>query len=201
VKLIFARHGQSEANVRQIISNRDLPHALTELGRAQADQLVQALSGESIAHIYTSPILRARQTAEIAVEVLGCAYEITDALREFDCGIAEGRGDEEAWCLHHEVFQAWRTHGEYGAHIEGGESYDDLRTRFLPFVSDLQTRYAHETVLCISHGGILNLMLPEALANVSPQWADAHPIGNCATIHTERHNDQWICTMWCDLQV
>lgn len=199
MKLIFARHGQSEANVLGIISNRDLPYGLTELGQAQADQLVQALSDDAITHVYTSPILRAQQTAEIAAAALGCAYEITDALREFDCGIAEGRGDEGAWQLHDDVIREWRSAGRHDARIADGESFNDLRDRFLPFVVQLQIRHVTDTVLCISHGSMLNLMLPEVLANVNPQWADAHPIGNCATLHAEQRDGQLVCTIWCDL--
>jgi probable phosphoglycerate mutase len=202
--IIFARHGQSEANVLGIISNRDLPHALTELGRAQATQLMQALAGERIAriaHIYTSPILRARQTAEIVATALGYPVDAADTLREFDCGIAEGRGDAEAWHLHHDVIAAWRERADFNARIAGGESFNDLRARFMPFVAQLQTRHANEAVLCISHGSMLGLMLPAVLANVSPSWADAHPIGNCATIRAEQRDGQLICTAWCDAPV
>ena len=59
------------------------------------------------------------------------------ALREFDCGLAEGRSDEEAWQLHASVMTDWLDRGRYGARIPGGESFDDLRRRFVPFISEL----------------------------------------------------------------
>jgi len=121
MRLYFVRHGQSEANVQSVISNRDLPHPLTELGRQQAMQLAQAMAAVPVTRIYSSPLLRARQTAEILSAALGAPIEITDALREFDCGIAEGRSDDEAWSLSRRVMDDWLGRGDPSSRIEGGE--------------------------------------------------------------------------------
>jgi hypothetical protein len=108
VKLYFARHGESEANVLRVISNRGATHGLTERGRRQSAELASNLKGAGVTRVYSSPLLRALQTAEIVSSALGVAYEVTDALREFDCGIAEGRADPEAWALHRRVMDDWR---------------------------------------------------------------------------------------------
>src|SRR5512136_313555 len=107
MRFYFVRHGQSEANVQRVISNRDLPHPLTELGRRQADALAQALADVPLAAIYSSPIIRAVQTAQIVAASNGLPLEIADALREPDCGIMEGRADEEAWAEHDRVVYDW----------------------------------------------------------------------------------------------
>ncbi|MEZ4728874.1 MAG: histidine phosphatase family protein [Caldilineaceae bacterium] len=65
MKLFFTRHGESQANIGRIISNRTLPHSLTALGRAQAVALAEKLGTEKISTIYASPILRAQETAQI----------------------------------------------------------------------------------------------------------------------------------------
>ena len=70
MRLIFARHGQSEANVLRIMSNRDLPHGLTTLGWEQAAALAQRMVEESPTALYCSPILRARQTASVVAGLL-----------------------------------------------------------------------------------------------------------------------------------
>ena len=93
MRLIFARHGENQANVERIISNRSLPHGLTAKGRAQAETLAALLDENTVVAIYASPILRAQETASILSERLGLPVRTSDALREFDCGIAEGRGD------------------------------------------------------------------------------------------------------------
>lgn len=109
MRLIFARHGESVANVEPIISNRDLPHPLTAKGRQQANALADRLAENSIVAIYSSPILRAQGTAQIIAQRLGLVVETSAALREFDCGVAEGRGDDEAWRARNQAAKASTT--------------------------------------------------------------------------------------------
>lgn len=96
MKLYFTRHGESEANLLREHSNRGFRHPLTSKGREQAAILAQKLVDVPVPQLFTSPIMRAVQTAEILSGTLGVPYESADALREYDCGILEGRADEEA---------------------------------------------------------------------------------------------------------
>src|SRR5262245_51081645 len=105
--LYFVRHGESEANVLRVISNRQLPHGLTEKGKQQASVLAESLKSVPIAALYSSPILRAIQTSEILAKTLAIPYETTDALREYDCGVLEGRADDDAWRQHDVIFERW----------------------------------------------------------------------------------------------
>ena len=142
MRLLFVRHGESEANTQRIISNRALPHALTELGRQQAASLAAALRGKGVQAIYSSPVPRAMQTAAILAEACGLESRPADALREFDCGEMEGRSDAEAWAAHRRVTEAWVLRADSGARVPGGESFDDLRARFVPFIQNLAAESA-----------------------------------------------------------
>jgi broad specificity phosphatase PhoE len=193
--LYFARHGESQANVAHVISNRDLPHPLTERGVTQSQELAEHLRARSIAAVYCSPILRARQTAAIVAGVLGIAVAVTDALREFDCGVAEGRGDAEAWALHAAVVADWRR-GEHARRIEGGESLLDLRARFVPFVEQIVAE-APGDVLLIGHGGLYYATLPLVLPNIAPEFPYANGIENCAYVLAERTPAGLVCRAWC----
>lgn len=84
MRLYFARHGESEANVQQVFSNRPGVHGLTETGRRQAEALAGNLRGIAFTELYCSPVLRAVQTAEIVASRLHLTYEIEDGLREYD---------------------------------------------------------------------------------------------------------------------
>ena len=95
MKLYFVRHGESEANLLNEFSNRGSKHGLTDKGRQQAHTLAQSLQTAPVAAIFSSPLLRARQTAEILSQTLGVPYRVTDALREFDCGVLEGKSDTD----------------------------------------------------------------------------------------------------------
>jgi probable phosphoglycerate mutase len=195
MKLYFVRHGESEANLLHLISNRDLEHGLTERGRQQAAELAQSLCGVGACRIFTSPLLRAVQTAEILSSALGTDYEVTDALREFDCGIAEGRSDARAWELHQQVMKDWLQDGNTAARIEQGESLIDIRERFLPFVECLVEDAGSVASILVGHGGLYLCMLPIVLMNAGT--AAALPFPNAAYVLAEARPEGLVCLEWC----
>ena len=128
MKILFTRHGESEANVYQIISNRDLPHKLTAVGISQATILAEVLVKWNVKRVLSSPIMRAQETGSIIAEKLGVSLIISTALREFDCGMTEGHGDETAWMAHRAVTRAWDEDQEYDEFIKpDGESFNDMK--------------------------------------------------------------------------
>ncbi len=199
MKIFFARHGESEANVQRIISNRSLPHPLTELGRRQAGELADALRAAAPVALYTSPVPRARETAEIVSQALGVPAQVTDALREFDCGVAEGRTDEAAWLLHRSALDAWLGRGEWGYRIPEGESFFDVRGRFVPFVQGLIDRYSATgaSVALIGHGGLYLCMLPLIAGNVDKEYGFSHGYSHTKPIVVEWRPEGLVCTEWC----
>jgi probable phosphoglycerate mutase len=196
--LYFVRHGQSEANVAHVISNRGRVHGLTALGREQAAQTAAALGDAGVSRIFSSPLLRAEQTAAILSEAWGVPYEITDALREYDCGVLEGQSDPLSWDRHHAVWERWMNHGDFDARADGGESYRDIEARFVPFIHGLTAAYGdQDTALAlVSHGGTLRAALPLVLANVDLAFAKAHGLRNVDTVRAELHGDRLLCRAW-----
>lgn len=198
MRLYFTRHGESQANILRQISNRGLVHPLTLRGREQARALAEKLRGSGITRIYASPVLRAIETGIIIADRLGVAYEMTDALREFDCGIAEGRADADAWELWQSVVDNWLLHRRWGWRIPGGESFDDLRARFVPFVEQLVAghRATDANLLCVSHGGLLWMMLPLVLPNLSHDLIAGRGLANTTCIVAELGPDGLRCVEW-----
>lgn len=195
--IFFTRHGESQANVERIISNRRLPHALTATGRAQSATLATQLLDASIATIYASPILRAQQTAQIVAERLGAPVTTTAALAEFDCGIMEGRGDAEAWAAHNAVIDAWAD-GQHNACIPEGESFFDMQARFVPFIKQLvaQHNHADHNCLLVAHGNLLFHMLPLVLPNIDRAFITQQGMRNCVLIDAVLQNGQLTCRAW-----
>ena len=130
MEFYFVRHGESEANLLNIVSNRGSLHGLTGKGKQQAAALARKLKYRGITRLYSSPLLRAVQTTEILAGVLDLPYDIVDALREYDCGIIEGKSDPASWELYHALWHDWRELGRWERRIEGGESYLDIKARF-----------------------------------------------------------------------
>lgn len=200
MRLIFARHGESQANVERIISNRDLYHPLTETGRDQAAALAGQLANDRLVAIYASPLLRAQETAQIIAERLNLTAITVDALREFDCGVVEGRGDPDAWRAHNDVIAAWNHDQAYDRRIEGGESFNDMRARFVPFVESVVDQYggASRDLLCVGHGSLFTQMLPLVLPNIDRTFIDVRGLGNCVPVVAELYGVQLACITWGD---
>jgi probable phosphoglycerate mutase len=199
MRLYFARHGESEANVQRVFSNRPGVHGLTQRGRAQAEKLADLLQDMSFAALYCSPVLRAVQTAEIVGARLGIPHVVEDGLREYDVGILEGRtydgGTEE---LYWQVVLQWMVAKNWEARIEGGESYDDIRARFMPLIRRLERegQGTESNVLLISHGGTLRAMLPLLLSNVDHAFALESSIAYTTVVVAERRGSEWVCLRW-----
>lgn len=195
MKLYFTRHGESDANVQHVISNRESLFHLTERGRAQAQALADNLKNISFAAIYSSPVLRARETSEILSQRLQIPCQVTEALREYDCGILEEKGDAESWRLHRYYYEDWTLHHNYLNKPEGGECFVDIQNRFVPFIESLK-RDSDENILLVAHGGLFHLMLPLVLSNIDYEFVDAHGIGHTECVIAELHGDEFICRQW-----
>lgn len=118
--LVLVRHGETEANAAgQLLGRAESP--LTERGRAQASALGRLL-GPSVVRLVSSPLTRARQTAEaLGLEL---PLEVDDRWIEVDYGeydtLALGAVPPEAW-------RQWRT--DPGFHPPGGESLAEVGSR------------------------------------------------------------------------
>lgn len=198
MRIYFARHGESQANLLHEISNRGLRHGLTAKGREQAVALAQRLHDRPITRIYSSPLLRAIETSVILAGRLAVDYEITGALREYDCGILEGRSDEAAWQGWQDLFDSWVIHHRWEQRIEGGESFDDIRGRFEPFIDGLVKRFegTGTEVVCVSHGGLYWMMLPLVLKNVDTQLISRFGFDYTACIVVEWRSAGLYCVDW-----
>lgn len=197
MRLIFARHGQSEANVLRLMSNRDLPHGLTALGREQATRLAVSVAAEKPVALYCSPILRAVQTAEI----VGAACKLrpirADGLREPDCGVLEGLGDPASWKVHDSVVATWVA-GDESARPPGGESLLEVRARFEGFMRLLlATREVRQgPVAIVAHGSLLGNLLPRICNNLPLDAAARYGLPNAESIVITGSGVPFTCESW-----
>lgn len=203
MKLHFVRHGESEANIQHVISNRESPFGLTALGRQQATTLAENLKEIPPTAIYSSPVLRAKETAEILAQAFHVPYEVTEALREYDCGILEDKSDKESWRLHREIAEDWTLNQNYLRKPEGGENFLEIKKRFIPFVEHFTNNALHsqDHILFVSHGGLLQLMLPEMLTNIDHAFVRSHGIGHTQCIVVEHGTNGLTCLQWGDIRL
>lgn len=198
MRIYFTRHGESQANLLHEISNRGLRHGFTRRGREQAVTLAHRLQDFPITHIFSSPVLRAIETSVILANWLDLDFEVVEALREYDCGILEGRSDEAGWQLWQEMFDAWVLHKHWEQRIEGGESFNEIRERFEPFIEGLVRQYGNteEGVLCVSHAGVFWMMLPLVVKNVDYALISKLGLDYRTNIISELRPEGLICVEW-----
>jgi broad specificity phosphatase PhoE len=158
--IYLVRHGESEMNVVPHLSHRmaDLP--LTERGQQQARLLAARLAAHRLAGIVTSPLRRARQTADAIADVTGGQIRVAEALREINCGDLDGRSDAEAWTATRAIYARWNR-GERETTFPGGESHRELCARLAGVVREIVQAHPHEDVAVVGHGGLFWFALPE----------------------------------------
>jgi broad specificity phosphatase PhoE len=198
MRIYFARHGESEANLLHVFSNRGVKHGLTARGRAQATALVDQLAGVPFVAAYASPLLRATETADILSARLGVPYTVSPALAEYDVGHWEGDNSAAGWAEYDRVLSAWMREGNPDARVGGGESYRDMQARFVPFIDSLRAAHGagDRAVLLVAHGGLYRCMLPLVLCNISAAFALAHTLGNGSYALAESRGADLVCLRW-----
>ena len=147
-KFIFVRHGESEHNVEWICnSDQEKVYHLTEKGEQQIEKVASSMG--KVDAIYTSPFMRAKETAEIIAEKLGLGkakIKEDDRLRELNFGDFDGKPFKEF--LEYEDKHI----PTYNTLIPGGESYNDAKKRFGKFLYDIDARHKNETIVVATHG-------------------------------------------------
>jgi broad specificity phosphatase PhoE len=165
-RVLLLRHGQSPLSVERRYSGRGDPE-LTRAGLEQAAAAATALAARTFAtdgHIrgvISSPLLRARQTAEPVAGVLGLGVSVDDRLTETDFGTWEGLTFAEASAQDPEVHRAWLADSSVAP--PQGESFDLVARRVDAALEDLLRRWPGQTVVLVSHVTPIKLILRRAL--------------------------------------
>ena len=157
--ILLARHGETDWNRE----NRFQGHAdppLNAAGREQARVLAEALSGRPLAAVYTSPLRRAAETAEIVAAPHVLPVEPVDGLREVDVGSWEGLTRAELEQREPEQFHRWLVEHEQG--WEDGETYEEMGRRVIRALLALAERHRGERILAVTHGGPIRAAIAAA---------------------------------------
>ena len=147
--ILLARHGETDWNrTRRVQGHADPP--LNGTGREQARALAERVRANPPAAIYSSDLLRARETAAIVAERLGLPLAEIEALREVDVGEWMGLTRAEVEQRYADDFRRWI---DFGQGWQRGETYEELAERVLPALLALADRHPRERVLAVTHGG------------------------------------------------
>jgi len=157
IRLWLARHGQTAWNAQNRYMGQ-IDHALDDTGERQAAKLGGRLAGETISAIYTSDLLRARQTASAIAAHHSCPMIIEARLREMDFGTWEGLTYAEIQEIDKINLEAWEADRLKNS-PPGGESLDQFSSRVEQAYWEIIHAHPEETILVVSHGGVLKVLL------------------------------------------
>ncbi len=157
MRAILVRHGESEGNQQGLIQGR-LESQLTARGLRQSFALAAELADLSVAHIYSSPALRAQGTANVLASELHCQITVDERLQERDFGLLQGKNVLEARKQHPELFAALLS-GDPQRVSTQGESLDNVNNRLFSCLKALNERHQNDTVIIVSHGHALEIAI------------------------------------------
>jgi len=204
--IYVVRHGQTVANRDKVIQGPRIDAELSDLGHRQARSLAGALSATSLTALYSSPLVRARQTAEAVAElhrarrplaapgasadasetpVTGeaLAVQVVPELYEMDYGHFVGKRYDEVADAMEQVLDAWRM-GFVDEPFPGGESAVLAQLRIRPFASRLVQQAQSSDVAVVAHGRI-NRVLLASLTGAGLTRLEEFPQANAAITHLE----------------
>lgn len=163
----LVRHGQTDWNLaRRIQGSSDIP--LNDTGRAQADATGRALAGGRFDAIYASPLGRAFETASIIASHIGLGEPaLLPAIAERHYGEAEGLTGAE-------ILERWPE----GTPVPGRETREQVVERALPALLDLGERHAGESVIVVSHGGVIGSLVRHITDHALPGPGEVIPNGS-----------------------
>jgi len=156
-RIFLIRHGRSTWNAeRRIQGQADPP--LDGVGREQSRRLAERLRGEAPAVLYTSPLHRAQETAEIIGEALGVPVVPDERLKEYDVGDITGLTWEQIAEQYPDVARRWAEEPG-GLVIPGEEGSAPFRARVVAAFGDILSRHVKGPVGVVAHGGTLGTYL------------------------------------------
>ena len=184
-ELILVRHGQTESNLKKLLQGQS-DGALTDKGREQARMIALVLKNKSIDKITSSPLIRAKETAEEIAKYHNLQVIENPILREWNCGTLDGLPAEE-------LFKAREKAGVPISEFrpDGGETLIEVHQRASQFLDEINTKHGGLCVVVCSHGDFLRMLI-SLLMDISIEEANGIHLENAAYSTFVREDDRWI---------
>lgn len=196
-ELYLVRHGQTNANVNhQLVGSTDIP--LDPLGERQAQLVGSRFADISIDAIVTSPLQRARRTAEAISAVTHCDPRIVPGLTEIDFGDIEGLTIQQVM----DQFPSLRQHIDDIHDLElawpGGESRRGFHERVMATFLGIIEEYESQSVAVVCHGGVIGSFFAQLEQGPHNDHA-RYAVANCSVSHMVVTPEQTHIHLWNDV--
>ena len=183
-ELVLVRHGETRSNLEFLLHGRtDVP--LTSLGAWQAHRVAERLlTIGTIDVLYSSPLLRARATAEIISAELGVTVEFIDDLTEFHFGDFEGYTLTSIQESHPEIFLQVLDTSDFEFRFPNGESRREFHTRIQTALQSVIDAHTGKRIVVVAHGGVIASIFTQFTGGNPNDWAN-YLVHNCSITRLE----------------
>ena len=193
MRLLLIRHAETTANAQRLLDTAPPGTDLSERGRIQAEELVEALADVPLEAIYVSDLVRTQQTAAPLAAARGLVPLVRPGVREIQAGEYEMAPDDGSWGAYLAVLYRWAD-GEPDARIPGGESGTEVLARYDAVVAEAAQ---HETAAIVSHGAMIRAWTGARAANVDRAFVADTRLYNAAVIVLDGNPDAgWRVETW-----
>lgn len=166
IRLYLVRHGENPANLTKEFSFRKVDYPLTKKGQLQATQTGEFFLTKRIDAIYSSPLKRAVESAEIIAGILNLPFIIDENFREVNVGqLEELPVSKDNWNLHNEIIKSW-IDGNQERSFPGGENYRSLLQRMQTGLGSALKGREEQNIIIVGHGALFTLTLQEICPEV-----------------------------------
>ena len=180
MKIFIVRHGETDSNKARKLMGKGVDEPLNIEGIKQAYEFAKKIHKDDFDVIFTSPLKRAKQTADIISKETNIPIIEKDEIVERDFGSMSGKSWDEmiAEIKSENInFKEKDFEQKYDYRPYGGECVEDVKERLLKFITELKTNYSDKKVLVVAHGGIMklaHLLFKEKTMDSTPDNATIH---------------------------
>ena len=165
--IIFLRHAQAENNTKRILAGRTEGVPLTKTGIEQAERIAKYLASIDISAIYSSPIERAKHTAEIVAESCSLDVALDERLTEIDMGKFTRMNYDDMFAKYGNIFLKFYENDPVISEHEV-ETFPDVQKRVLEIVDHVLKKHNNENVILVTHMDPIKSMLAKVM-NLAPE--------------------------------
>ena len=165
--IIFLRHAQAENNTKRILAGRTEGVPLTKTGIEQAERIAKYLASIDISAIYSSPIERAKHTAEIVAESCSLDVALDERLTEIDMGKFTRMNYDDMFAKYGNIFLKFYEIDPVISEHEV-ETFPNVQKRVLDLVDHVLKKHNNENVILVTHMDPIKSMLAKVM-NLAPE--------------------------------